>query len=53
MIYLLQIIEKLTTGRATGEAKLKLMEEICKEHKIQWTPGEALTGSSSSKSLVR
>ncbi|KAI5068989.1 hypothetical protein GOP47_0015290 [Adiantum capillus-veneris] len=40
-----QVIELLSIRPATGDMKLKLMKDICKEHNVDWTPGEALAGS--------
>ncbi|KAH7421956.1 hypothetical protein KP509_13G083400 [Ceratopteris richardii] len=43
-----KIIELLSVNPATEDVKLKLMKEICIEYNVEWTPGEALTGSKQS-----
>ena len=34
----LQVVEKLSVSRASGEAKLKVMKEIAAEYKVEWDP---------------
>ncbi|MCO5587948.1 hypothetical protein L7F22_041901 [Adiantum nelumboides] len=39
-----RVIELLSIRPATGDMKIKLMQEICKEHNVDWKPKEALAG---------
>lgn len=38
---ILQLIEKLSVRKPTGEVKLKVLKEIAKEYQVQWDSTES------------
>ncbi|MCO5581166.1 hypothetical protein L7F22_035044 [Adiantum nelumboides] len=44
-----RVIELLSIRPATGDMKIKLMQEVCKEHNVDWMPKEALAGPAGAK----